>query len=132
MSTTIDSVLPEQSVGSNKSSGKKKNVEEPTGSIKSEALSREGVDDGMEIEERHEGYDHGLKKSQVDRASEPVGKDIKRIPWDRYAIRAAAIVGAIIVWHLCSVYGFNFIISFENIPTPVVVFDQFLLLLIFH
>lgn len=51
------------------------------------------------------------------------------IPWDRYAIRSAAIVGALIIWHLCSSYSFNFIISFENIPKPTVVGSQFLSLL---
>ena len=129
MSTTIDSVLPEQSVVSNKSTEKKKNSEEPAGPVKTEALSRERAVDGMEVEKRQVGNEHSLKKAQVDKGSEPVRKDIKRIPWDRYAIRAAAIVGAIIVWHLCSVYAFNFIISFENIPTPSIVGEQFISLL---
>ena len=51
------------------------------------------------------------------------------IPWSRYAIRTAAIIGAIVVWQLCSTYSFNFIISFENIPKPTVVGTQFISLL---
>ncbi|MCI0507532.1 MAG: ABC transporter permease [Gammaproteobacteria bacterium] len=40
------------------------------------------------------------------------------LPWSRYAVRTAAIVGAIIVWHVCSTFSVNFVISFENIPKP--------------
>jgi len=49
--------------------------------------------------------------------------------WRRYLVRASAIVGALIVWHLLSANKVNFLISFENIPTPVVVFKQFYVLL---
>lgn len=59
----------------------------------------------------------------------PKNKSEKSIPWSRYAVRTAAIVGAIIVWHLCSTFSFNFIISFENIPKPTVVGSQFISLL---
>jgi len=51
------------------------------------------------------------------------------IPWKRYVVRTAAVIGAIIVWQLCSAYSFNFIISFENIPKPTVVGAQFITLL---
>lgn len=51
------------------------------------------------------------------------------LPWDRYAIRVAAVAAVILFWHLCSTYAVNFIISFENIPTPGVVGDQFIMLL---
>jgi NitT/TauT family transport system permease protein len=58
-----------------------------------------------------------------------INKPKKSLPWDRYAIRTAAVIGAIIIWHFCSAYSFNFIISFENIPEPTVVGSQFLSLL---
>jgi len=35
-----------------------------------------------------------------------------------------------VVWQLLAMYQFNYIISFENIPTPVVVFEQFLKLIV--
>lgn len=52
-----------------------------------------------------------------------------RIEWGRYLIRGLAIVGAIVLWQIMSEAKFNFIISFENIPTPTRVFDQLLVLL---
>ncbi|HEY5601929.1 MAG TPA: ABC transporter permease [Gammaproteobacteria bacterium] len=51
------------------------------------------------------------------------------IPWSRYAVRTAALFGAIIIWHLCSTFSVNFIISFENIPKPVEVGGQLFTLL---
>jgi len=68
----------------------------------------------------------GLKQDAVKGATKTTSKSI---PWDRYAIRAAAIIGALIIWQLCSAYSFNFIISFENIPRPTVVGEQFISLL---
>jgi NitT/TauT family transport system permease protein len=53
----------------------------------------------------------------------------KQIPWGRYAIRIVAIIVAIALWQVASVYGFNFVINFENIPTPVVVGTKFIDLL---
>lgn len=50
-------------------------------------------------------------------------------PWRRYLVRLLAVIGALIVWHLLSVNKFTFLVSFENIPTPVVVFKQFYTLL---
>lgn len=43
-----------------------------------------------------------------------------------YVIRALAIVGAIGLWHLASTLPFNFLVNFENVPNPVVVFDALL------
>lgn len=51
------------------------------------------------------------------------------IPWSRYAVRAAAILVAVLLWQVASAYGFKFIINFENIPTPLVVGRQFVKLL---
>jgi len=53
----------------------------------------------------------------------------KAIPWKSYLVRTLAIIGAVVVWHLCSVYRFNFIVSFDNVPNPVVVGKQFIYLL---
>lgn len=53
----------------------------------------------------------------------------KQMPWSRYVIRLLAIVGAVLLWQLFSTTGFDFIINFENIPTPLVVGEQFVHLL---
>ncbi|MGD8527027.1 MAG: ABC transporter permease [Thioalkalispiraceae bacterium] len=55
---------------------------------------------------------------------------IKTLPWDSYAIGFFAIMGALIAWQLLSYYQVKFILSFENIPTPIVVGDQFLKLIV--
>lgn len=57
------------------------------------------------------------------------GKSLKQLPWNRYLVRFLAIVGALVLWHICSVSGFSFIVSFENVPNPLVVGDQLLYLL---
>ena len=62
------------------------------------------------------------------------GADIKNkkqsdVPWDRYGIRILAIIVAIGLWQIASEYNFNFIINFENIPSPLVVGKQFISLL---
>ncbi|MDQ3562951.1 MAG: ABC transporter permease [Pseudomonadota bacterium] len=51
------------------------------------------------------------------------------IPWRSYLVRTLAIVGAILLWQLASAAKLKFIISFENIPTPMVVGERFLQLL---
>lgn len=56
-------------------------------------------------------------------------KSTKQLPWDRYAIRVVAIIVAIVLWQVASSSGFNFIINFENIPSPEKVGKQFVLLL---
>jgi NitT/TauT family transport system permease protein len=71
----------------------------------------------------------GIAEHQESGSNRSIRKPKKSIPWDRYAIRAAAIIGAIVVWHLCSTFSFNFIISFENIPKPTVVGSHFISLL---
>lgn len=55
---------------------------------------------------------------------------LKDVEWKRLSVSGLALVGAIVVWQLLSSYQFNFIVSFENIPTPVVVFEQFLRLIV--
>jgi NitT/TauT family transport system permease protein len=67
--------------------------------------------------------------SQLSVNKSTINKSKKSIPWDRYAVRTAAIIGAIVLWHLCSTFAFNFIISFENIPKPTVVGSHFITLL---
>ncbi|MGD8571863.1 MAG: ABC transporter permease [Gammaproteobacteria bacterium] len=56
-------------------------------------------------------------------------KNSNKLTWDRYAIRVSAVISAVILWQLCSSFNVNFIISFENIPTPAVVGEKLLLLL---
>lgn len=50
---------------------------------------------------------------------------VKGLPWDSYVIGFLAIVGALVVWQLLSHFQVKFILSFENIPTPLVVGEQF-------
>jgi len=54
---------------------------------------------------------------------------VRDLPWSRYFVRACAIVGAVILWQILSAYQVNFVISFQNIPTPVVVWEHFVNLL---
>lgn len=68
-------------------------------------------------------------KPSVKASDGVVKKSRVKIPWDRYAVRGLAIVGAVILWHLLSVYRFNFIVSFDNVPNPVVVGKQLVYLL---
>ncbi|WP_455211806.1 ABC transporter permease [Kaarinaea lacus] len=88
-----------------------------------------------QIEVSHASSDKNIhinleEVERIDNANNKIkNRREKPIPWSRYAVRTAAIVGAIIVWHLCSTFSFNFIISFENIPKPTVVGSQFITLL---
>jgi NitT/TauT family transport system permease protein len=41
----------------------------------------------------------------------------------RYLVRFAALLMALVIWHLASSTGFNFFINFENVPTPLLVGD---------
>lgn len=52
-----------------------------------------------------------------------------QVPWGRYLVRFLAIVGALLIWHLCSKYKFSFIVNFQNVPGPVIVGRQFMVLL---
>ena len=54
---------------------------------------------------------------------------VKKLPWDSYLIGSLAILGALILWQVLSEYRVNFILSFENIPTPIIVGEQFLVLI---
>ena len=56
--------------------------------------------------------------------------NVKALPWDSYTIGFLAIIGALIAWQLLSFYQVKFILSFENIPTPVIVGEQFIKLIV--
>jgi len=56
-------------------------------------------------------------------------REPRKIEWQRIAIRLAAIAIAILLWHLASTYKFNYVINFENIPTPAVVWKQLVALM---
>jgi len=73
------------------------------------------------IEEKNER----LSDVSSDRQREII-KKFKALPWDSYLIGFLAISGALIAWQLLSYYQVKFILSFENIPTPVIVGEQFL------
>ena len=51
---------------------------------------------------------------------------MQKLPWDSYFIGFLSILGALIAWQLLSQYQVKFILSFENIPTPLKVWEQFL------
>lgn len=70
--------------------------------------------------------------SQAERpkASLPViKKRAGSAPWDRYLVRLLSIIGALVIWYLCSVNHVSFIVSFENVPDPLTVGDQLIYLL---
>lgn len=56
-------------------------------------------------------------------------RDRAGIPWRSYLVRTLAIVGAILLWQAASAIKLKFIVSFENIPTPLVVGERFVQLL---
>ena len=55
---------------------------------------------------------------------------MKTLPWDSYFIGFISIFGGLIAWQLLSQYQITFVLSFENIPTPVKVWEQFLNLIV--
>ncbi len=44
----------------------------------------------------------------------------------RYTVRTAALVMAVVVWHLASTHDFNLFINFEHVPEPLTVGEAFL------
>lgn len=44
----------------------------------------------------------------------------------RYSIRCAALVGALLLWHLAASFDVNVYVNFEHIPEPLLVFDALL------
>ena len=55
---------------------------------------------------------------------------MKNLPWDSYFIGFISIFGGLIAWQLLSQYQITFVLSFENIPTPLKVWEQFLNLIV--
>ncbi|HKK06628.1 MAG TPA: ABC transporter permease [Gammaproteobacteria bacterium] len=41
-----------------------------------------------------------------------------------WSISLASLAVAIVLWHLASTYGFNYVVDFQNVPTPAVVWHQ--------
>ena len=72
----------------------------------------------------------GVSTTVTRRNTPPTAKPqrARKPQWARIAIRISAIAVAILFWHLASTHKFNFIINFENIPTPAVVWKQFIAL----
>lgn len=46
-----------------------------------------------------------------------------------YGVRLLSVVVAIVIWHLASSTGLKLIVSFENVPTPMTVWEQMVQLL---
>jgi NitT/TauT family transport system permease protein len=72
----------------------------------------------------------GVSATAARRNTQPTAKPrrARKLQWARNAIRISAIAVAILLWQLASSHKFNFIINFENIPTPAVVWKQFIVL----
>lgn len=51
------------------------------------------------------------------------------LPWESYLVRMLSIIGGLVIWYLCSINHVSFIVSFENVPNPLVVSEQFIYLL---
>lgn len=52
-----------------------------------------------------------------------VSKPVRRaFPLGRYAVRCGALVGALAIWHLVTVFDVHFFVNFEHVPEPVQVF----------
>jgi len=49
--------------------------------------------------------------------------------WRRYAIRTVAVAAAVALWQLAASTQWDFILNFQNVPAPLVVWHQFLQLL---
>lgn len=49
--------------------------------------------------------------------------------WGRYAVRIASVIVLILLWHVASTRGINFLLNFENVPRPYAVWTVFLDLL---
>lgn len=79
-----------------------------------------------ELETKTAGVTDTPKQRRTSQTIKP--QRTKKLGWTRIAIRLSAIAIAILLWHLGSTYKFNFIINFENIPTPAVVWKQFIAL----
>ncbi len=75
------------------------------------------------------GEKQATTSSEVVKPLRPVKSRVASRPWDRYLVRTLSIIGAVVIWYLCSVNHVSFIVSFENVPDPLVVGDQFLFLL---
>lgn len=151
MSSTIDRVLAKNSKKAVARNPQKPDTEKQATDIpdsitdvatQDRALERDIVTEKLQANVAADSHgndsdnDSGNKKAAfIESAPMPVQakssptKNKKSLPWNRYAIRVLAVICAIIVWNLCSVYDFNFIVSFENIPTPTVVGEHFMTLL---
>ncbi|SDT14855.1 NitT/TauT family transport system permease protein [Halopseudomonas xinjiangensis] len=44
----------------------------------------------------------------------------------RYAVRTAALIMAVVIWHLASTNDFNLFVNFEHVPEPLTVGEAFL------
>ena len=74
----------------------------------------------------------GNKSIAIKRISlqENIVSRFKKISWQDLMIGFLAVLGALVVWQILSYYQVNFIFNFQNIPTPLVVWDQFLGLIV--
>lgn len=99
----------------------------PRASVSSAPTNGEGVE-VLEISKTESIKD--VSKLSITKNKNEFINNFKTLPWDSYLIGLLAIVGAIIAWQLLSYYQVKFILSFENIPTPIIVWEYFLKLIV--
>lgn len=51
---------------------------------------------------------------------------LRGMEWQRHAVRGGAVLMALVLWHLASASGFNFILNFGLVPGPVAVWQALL------
>jgi len=101
--------------------------------IEETVVSSLGTTDAAIDKELAVKNDVKIKKLPVSKSSSlnnTIMSKVKKLPWDSYLIGLAAILFALVVWQILSYNRINIILSFENIPTPLVVGEQFLKLIV--
>lgn len=99
-------------------------------SIESAKIVKNTDDESLKITDKLPGESNVTQLKTTHKvAQNTVFTRFKSLPWDSYIIGTLAIIFALITWQLLSYYQVKFILSFENIPTPLIVGEQFLKLI---
>ena len=90
------------------------------------------VDADIEVESKKIVNKNNIETLNISASSKvnDLVKSIKSLPWDSYFIGFFAVLGALVVWQILSFYQVKFLLSFENIPTPLIVGEHFLNLVV--
>jgi len=133
MSTTLESIVVEKeqyekNPENTKPASSLKGEAEQLSKTKTTSMELENLPVQSEQLKSKQGFVDRLKSAFKSTTNRNKAKN-SALTWDRYLIRIVAIFVAILFWQLCSTFKFNFIINFENIPTPLVVGKQLTVLL---